>query len=114
VPGEFEVTRSPAPGGAVLAVVGELDVATAPVLASALAAESGRLVLDLSGLTFCDAAGIGVMLRSRTRLRTAGGDLVLLAPPPLLRRLLTLLRLDAELPVERGWTSGTESAASPG
>jgi anti-sigma B factor antagonist len=81
---------------------GEIDIATAPAIRCFLmAAISGgdvRLAVDLSGVTFIDAAGVGVLVAAANRARDAGGGLSLLAPSRQVRRLLGVLHLDATLP----------------
>jgi anti-anti-sigma factor len=55
--------------GVVVFVDGELDLETAPGLRPALAEMIARypeVVLDLSGLEFCDCYGLGVLLGART------------------------------------------------
>ena len=59
---------------------GELDLATAPKLADALADmpdSTGVVILDLSDLTFMDSAGLHVILTARNRLADAGRGLML-------------------------------------
>ncbi|MFC8506753.1 STAS domain-containing protein [Streptomyces sp. NPDC057411] len=69
----------------VLAVTGELDHDTAAPLREALdgAGTSSRIVVDCSGLRFCDSTGLNVLLRARLRLVEGGGrlDLAGLRPP---------------------------------
>ena len=52
----------------------------------------------MSGVTFIDAAGIGVLVAAANRARRAGGGLSLVAPSRQVRRVLDLLHLDAILP----------------
>ena len=63
-----------------LRLAGELDVHTAPALASALsvALEGGAadLVVDATALRFCDSSGIQVLVQARERVTTGGGTLV--------------------------------------
>jgi anti-anti-sigma factor len=81
-----------------IALQGELDLSSAPVLAGALpsAAPPPRLVVDVSELTFVDAAGLRVLLG----LAADGRTVVLRNPPRLLRRILditdTAVRFDLE------------------
>ncbi len=81
---------------------GEIDIATAPAIRRfLLAAISGgdvHLAVDMSGVTFIDAGGIGVLVAAANRAREAGGGLSLLAPSRQVRRLLDVLHLDAILP----------------
>ncbi len=79
-----------------LSVSGELDLATAPLLESALEGEieSGRdVTFDVTGLRFMDAAGLGVFVRAR---RSIGrhGRVLLRDPGPIVRRVLSLTGLD--------------------
>jgi anti-anti-sigma factor len=62
------VRRSDA--GTVVSVVGELDVATAPELAQALAGAHGDLTVDLNATTFADPSTLGVLLAARAEGRT--------------------------------------------
>jgi anti-sigma B factor antagonist len=81
---------------------GEIDIATAPAIRRFLmAAISGgdvHLAVDVSGVAFIDAAGIGVLVAAANRAREAGGGLSLLEPSRQVRRLLVVLDLDAILP----------------
>jgi anti-sigma B factor antagonist len=81
---------------------GEIDIATAPAIRRFLmAAISGgdvHLAVDLSGVAFIDAAGVGVLVAAANRAQEAGGSLSLLAPSPQVRRILDVLHLDAILP----------------
>ena len=99
---------------------GEIDIATCPAIRRFLmAAISGgdvHLAVDMSGVAFIDAAGIGVLVAAANRAREAGGDLSLLAPSRQVRRLLDLLHLDAILPAAQrlgGSVVATSSLAGP-
>ncbi|MEV4579983.1 STAS domain-containing protein [Nonomuraea jabiensis] len=74
-----------------LRVAGELDRATLPALAGALAsmADRGSFCVDLSGLVFCDVGGLRLLVTAAVGMR--GGHILLLrSPPPQVRRLLKL------------------------
>lgn len=74
----FSVTAASREGVARLAVSGELDVATAPELASALSAAMAHetpVLLDLSGVTFMDSSGIAVLLAAIKAAQANGWDL---------------------------------------
>jgi len=81
---------------------GEIDIATAPatrrVLMAAISGGNVHLAVDMSGVTFIGAAGIGVLVDAASRAREAGGSLSLLAPSRQVRWLLGVLHLDAILP----------------
>jgi len=77
-----------------LRLTGELDAAAAAVLGASLARveRHSDLVLDLSGLTFLDAAGAGVLLETAGAL-SEGDHLVLRCPQGIVRRVIDLLGL---------------------
>jgi anti-sigma B factor antagonist len=91
------------PPSATVVLDGEIDIATAPAIRRLLlAAISGgdvHLTVDVSGVTFIGAAGIGVLVAAANRAREAGGGLSLLAPSPQVRRLLDVCPLDTILPI---------------
>jgi len=77
----------------VIEVAGELDHRSAPMVEDVLIA-AGRpgmdLVVDLSGVRFCDCAGLGALLRTACRFESVGGRLRLAAAQPAVARLLAL------------------------
>jgi anti-sigma B factor antagonist len=79
-------TRIDNHGCAVLTVVGEVDMATAPQLRAACVAalEGGAngLVLDMSGVSFLDASGLGALVGVFQRARAAGASVTLAAVQP--------------------------------
>ncbi len=84
-------------GHAVVALNGELDLDGVPAVASHLiavvAACGPSVIVDLAGLEFIDCCGLGVLVRVLKWTRASGGDLLLAAPPPHVRRLLRLTGL---------------------
>jgi anti-anti-sigma factor len=79
--------------GVLLALRGELDLATVPLLEDALqSAEHSHelVVVDLRDLTFLDSTGLHVLISAEQRARRSGGRLVLVQGPPQVRRLLEL------------------------
>jgi anti-sigma B factor antagonist len=86
----------------IVVVEGELDIHSGPGLGEALtpAADAGRhLVLDVSGLRFCDCAGLSLFLRMQERVRAAGGSLHLAAPTGSMCRLIRVARMSDILTV---------------
>jgi anti-sigma B factor antagonist len=83
---------------------GELDFASAATLSSALEATRPdgprRVVLDLTGLTFCDAGGVTALLRAHRALRDGGGHLLIRGASGLPRRVLALTGVDGSLNLE--------------
>src|ERR1044072_8744015 len=64
----------------VLTVSGELDIAYAERFRSARAPLTGRVIVDLSAVTFLDSSSIGVMVAKQKRLRLDGVELVIRRP----------------------------------
>jgi len=82
----------------VVHITGELDLATVPLIEPelrALAVRAGPdLVLDLSGLSFCDSSGVELFRRQHERCVRAGTRLRLRGIPPLPARAIRVLQLD--------------------
>jgi anti-anti-sigma factor len=88
---DLELSVSHSDGIVVVRARGEIDIASSPQLGRALLAFDGRpVVLDLSRVSFLDAAGIAVVVQTDRRLRERGARLVLRDPAPLVRRLLEI------------------------
>ncbi|WP_197289110.1 STAS domain-containing protein [Nocardia sp. NRRL S-836] len=79
-------------GWRVLAVAGELDIDTVPVLSARLDADvTGKhAVLDLSMLQFMDSTGLALVLDWHRRLAESGGQLRIAAVQVPVMRLFTL------------------------
>jgi len=61
----------------------------AKALQSATAASrAGCLIVDMTDLSFIDSSGLGVLIAAQNRARELGDSVVLVQPPPLVRRLL--------------------------
>ncbi len=56
-------------------------------------ADGRHCVAALDRVRFIDSAGVGFLVRLQKQLRAAGGQLVLVAPTPLVQRALGLMRL---------------------
>lgn len=84
---------------AVFAPAGELDHHTADLLSdpldAALDAGVSRLVIDCSGLEFCDSTGLNVLLSARLRADAAGGAVHLAAMRPTVARVFEITGADA-------------------
>src|SRR5436190_15584610 len=79
------VHESDAEGVRLLEVFGELDLATAPRLCAALDAARihrvRRVVVDLTGVDFCDSTGLRALIGASTELRVSGGRLAIACLP---------------------------------
>jgi anti-anti-sigma factor len=83
------------PGSCRVSVAGELDVATAPEVRTALRtalADHRRVVIDLSRtpLRFCDCSGLTMLMATARTARHHGVDLRLRAVPRSLARIMRL------------------------
>lgn len=77
---------------------GELDLTTGHTvrerLLRVLRPSTSLLILDLSGVSFCDAAGLGVLVGIQRQARSLDIVLGLAAPRPHLTKVLRLTGLD--------------------
>lgn len=100
-----DLTRVDEPGAVVVAVAGDLDIATADQLFREAgdvlrAGEPTTLVLDLSGVSFLDSSGIGTLVELRNVATDSGGALVLRKPSERTRRLLEITALDSVFTID--------------
>ncbi|TDD38679.1 anti-sigma factor antagonist [Actinomadura sp. KC06] len=81
----------------VIAISGELDVSSTPSLRErlyvALRDPGMYVVIDLSGMTFCDASGLAMLVGAQRRLEGDGTGLILARPRPHTARLLRVTGL---------------------
>ena len=94
-------------GTVVIRVVGEVDLASAPMLREALVElidGQGNLSLqmDLEHLSFIDSTGIGVLVRALRSVREKGGDLTLVNCRPSTLRILEIAGLAGIFGVRTG------------
>ncbi|HUF31778.1 MAG TPA: STAS domain-containing protein [Acidimicrobiales bacterium] len=84
-------------GFAVLAVSGEVDVATVPRLREQLhglvAEGSNQIIVDLDGVDFLDSTGLGVLVGALKRVRSNDGDLHLICTQPRIRKVFEVTGL---------------------
>ncbi|MEV0254546.1 STAS domain-containing protein [Streptomyces sp. NPDC050732] len=94
----LNITRHTTPTGPLLEVAGELDYEHSSVLREQverlLLSPGQQLVIDLSGLAFCDSTGISVLLAARQRAQDAGAETVLVAVPAQTLRIFAIVGLD--------------------
>ncbi|MEU8799085.1 STAS domain-containing protein [Spirillospora sp. NPDC048819] len=94
---EARLTRERFAEDTVIAISGELDIASTPALRerlhTALRDTGPYVVIDLSGVTFCDASGLALLVDARRRTEPKGTTVVLAGPRPQMARLLRLTGL---------------------
>jgi anti-anti-sigma factor len=88
-------------GPTVVRLMGELDLAGAPTLCSALDGLDGDVELDCSGLDFIDGAGLWAVVQAHEACGARGAKLVMLNPSPAVDRLLSIVDLDTVLLIRR-------------
>ena len=85
---------------AIVTVAGEIDIASVARLRerlSSMAAGGLPLIVDLNGVGFIDAAGLGVLAGAASQAAAHGVSLQVACAQPRTRRLLLLTRLDRHL-----------------
>ena len=72
------------------------------------------MVIDLSGVTFCDASGLAMLVGASRRADLLGGVLRLAAPTPLVATVLRLTGLDSRFETFATVPEATGAPAHPG
>lgn len=94
---ELSISVQQSPGEAVVSLAGEIDLSTAPALSGVvgdvLAEAPDRIVLDMSGVTFCDSQGLGTLVLLSRRASMQHSYLVLTNVGDFLLRVLDITGL---------------------
>ena len=89
----------------VVALVGELDIATSDRLEHELESLNERgarqLVFDLLGVTFLGSVGLGLLTGAAKRIRAQGGECVVVSADPRIVRVFQITGLDRIFRIER-------------
>jgi anti-anti-sigma factor len=98
-PGQLGLSCLPGRDGCpVVTVTGELDIATAEqayaYLSEVIDTGSAPVTVDLAGLAFCDAAGLGVLARAARHARVAGRPVRLASARPSLLKIMRITGMD--------------------
>ena len=87
----------------VIAVVGEIDVATAPQLRESLhrviARGQSTVVLDMLAVTFLDSTALGVLVGGLKRCRELGGELHVVVADARIRKIFEITGLNKVFPL---------------
>ena len=102
-PAQLELsTRTGANGYQIVSVSGELDIATAEqaysYISEVIDGRPAPVTVDLSGLTFCDASGLGMLARAARYARQKGRQLMLASARPSLLKIMRITGLDRAFP----------------
>ena len=86
-------------------VRGEIDHHTAVSIRNGIDAaiferRPRRLIMDLSGVTFMDSSGLGLIMGRFAVMKELGGDVVVYNPSPEIQSILTLAGLERVVRVE--------------
>ena len=96
---ELKVTSRSQGDHTIMSVLGEIDLYTAPTLqsqlTSALAPGQVKLIVDMSGVDFCDSTGINVLLAAHRQAIERGGELQLASPGSATRKVLQVTGLES-------------------
>lgn len=95
---DLAISTTERQGGTVVAVGGEIDVYTAPLLRDALdqqiAAGRTRLVVDLDGVDFLDSTGLGVLVGRLKLVRNQSGTLAIVCGRERILKVFRITGLD--------------------
>jgi anti-sigma B factor antagonist len=100
---ELRISVTAGTAHTLVALAGECDLSTGrrlrDVLTSEVSRGAQRLIVDLSSLTFMDSTALQVLVGIRALLAVRGGTLMLVAPQPVVARILELTGTDQLIPV---------------
>ncbi|MBO0714329.1 MAG: STAS domain-containing protein [Acidimicrobiales bacterium] len=100
---DFAISAEERDDEVVVDVRGEIDLSTAPLLDQRLSQLAGtqKLVVNLTGVTFLDSSGLGVLVRTSNKVETHGGVIRLVVSHPQVQKVLEITGLASTLPVFR-------------
>lgn len=102
----------------VVTASGEIDLHTAPRLQTQLSDlqrdGAEQLIVDLSGVEFCDSTGVNVLLAALRRSHEVGGSLCLVSPQHAVRKVLGITGLDSVFPLRESISDAVERPPQPG
>jgi anti-anti-sigma factor len=99
----LEITTEEAEGQVRVALVGELDIASAPQFEDSLekveASAPAVLVLDLRKVEFIDSTGLRAVIAADERARSGGRRLVIVRGTAAVERVFSVTQLDQRLEI---------------
>jgi anti-sigma B factor antagonist len=99
----LEITTERRNGKTLMALVGELDIASAPRFEEGLSEVEGNspgiLVLDLRQVEFIDSTGLRAVIAADERARAAGRRFVVVRGPAAVERVFSVTQLDQRLEI---------------
>ena len=107
----------PGDTGAVVWASGDVDTNAAgafqDMMLAVIRTHSPSLLLDLSGISFMDCAGLRALLLTQRRAGLRGGSVSLIAESPIVRRIIDLLGVRDVFPVGERLSELTDVLLSP-
>jgi anti-sigma B factor antagonist len=107
----LQITHEKSGTHVVLVVAGDLDLATAAQLTGEagdlMAAGAHDVIIDASGLEFCDSAGLSAFVRISNQLESHAGRLAIARPTVSVRRVLEVTGLIDAFVVTESVTDAT-------
>jgi anti-sigma B factor antagonist len=95
---DLDISTNHKDGASIVALSGEVDVYTAPVLRARLieATESGAgpLVVDMSGVEFIDSSGLGVLVSILKRISEQGSTMTIVSDREIVLKVFRITGLD--------------------
>ena len=95
-------SRTDEDGFQIVSMTGELDIATAEqaysYISDVIDGLPAPVTVDLSGLTFCDASGIGALVRIARHARQTGRQVMLTSVRPSVLKIMRITGLDRAFP----------------
>lgn len=101
----------------VVAVTGDVDIATSPLLRDRLAdvvRTHRSVVVDLDGVGFMDSTGLGVLVAAHRRSAATGARLVLARPQRIVRNALRLVQVDTVIDVHDSLDAAVAAVGAEG
>ena len=97
---QVEASAGSKPDTRVLRLTGALNLVTVPGFLDKLRAEkSGKLILDFSGVSMVDSAGVGSLIQTFIAFQSARRKLALVGMSPRILAVLEITRVKTILPV---------------
>ena len=110
---DIEIEVAQRGGSTVVAARGEVDVATAPALRDgidkAVDDGGGAVVVDLTGVTFIDSTGLGVLIGGRKRCIDAGRELRVVVTEPRILKVFEITGLTELFAIHGSLTPALEA-----
>ncbi|HEY6776590.1 MAG TPA: STAS domain-containing protein [Thermoleophilaceae bacterium] len=109
------VERIRADGYELLAVEGEIDIATSPRLIAALneavTDTTGAVLVDLSAVEFMDSTGLALLIRAERRIGRRGRGFAVVCPEGPVRRIFELTDMVETLRVKPNLESALSASS---